>query len=78
MQLLARALSLAGVQAPVTNGLAQLIAGELPLADWTQLVRTTVPSNSRWRGQSRRAASARLRDTFRFRRGGNALPPASE
>ncbi len=65
--LLARGLSLAGVQAPVTSGLAQLIAGELPLEEWTRLVRTTVPSTSRWRGQSRRAASARIRDALRFR-----------
>ncbi len=42
--LLARALALAGVQAPVTSGLSQLIAGDLPLQDWTELVRTTVPS----------------------------------
>lgn len=75
--LLARALALAGVQAPVTSGLAQLIAGELPLDDWTQLVRTTVPSRDRWRGQGRRAATARLRDSLRFK-GGGTLPPASE
>jgi glycerol-3-phosphate dehydrogenase (NAD(P)+) len=72
--LLARALALAGVQAPVTSGLSQLIAGELPLQDWTELVRTTVPSPNRWRGQSRRAATARVRDALRFK-GPNPIPP---
>lgn len=75
--LLARALALAGVQAPVTSGLAQLIAGDLPLDEWTQLVRTTVPSTSRWRGQSRRAVTTRLRDAMRFK-GTGTLPPASD
>lgn len=75
--LLARALSLAGVQAPVTTGLSQLIAGELPLEDWTQLVRTTVPSTSRWRGQNRRAITARMRDQMRFK-GTGTLPPESD
>ena len=41
--LLARALRGADVEAPVTNGLSRLIAGELPLDDWVALVRTTVP-----------------------------------
>jgi glycerol-3-phosphate dehydrogenase (NAD(P)+) len=75
--LLARALALAGVQAPVTSGLAQLIAGELPLAEWTQLVRTTVPSTSRWRGQNRRAISARVRESMKFR-GPSTLPPETD
>ncbi|MDQ8044122.1 MAG: NAD(P)H-dependent glycerol-3-phosphate dehydrogenase [Solirubrobacteraceae bacterium] len=75
--LLARALALAGVQAPVTSGLAQLIAGELPLADWTQLVRTTVPSTSRWRGANRRAITARMRESMRFK-GTGSLPPESD
>jgi glycerol-3-phosphate dehydrogenase (NAD(P)+) len=47
--LLARALERAGVEAPVTTGLAQLIAGELPLDDWVGLVRTTVPPPARFR-----------------------------
>jgi len=48
--LLARALERSGVDAPVTRGLAQLIAGELPLDGWVGLVRTTVPpSPVRWR-----------------------------
>lgn len=73
--LLARALALAGVQAPVTSGLSQLIAGDLPLQDWTELVRTTVPSTHRWRGQARRTAMARMRDQLRFK-GPNPIPPA--
>ena len=48
--LLARALNHAGLEAPVTDGLAKLISGELPLEDWVALVRTTVPpSPTRWR-----------------------------
>jgi glycerol-3-phosphate dehydrogenase (NAD(P)+) len=75
--LLARALALAGVQAPVTSGLAQLISGELPLDEWTQLVRTTVPSTNRWRGQSRRQLTARVRDQLNFR-GRGTLPPTAD
>jgi glycerol-3-phosphate dehydrogenase (NAD(P)+) len=48
--LLARALERARVDAPVTSGLSRLISGELPLADWLALVRTTVPPPARWRG----------------------------
>ena len=47
--LLARALRNAGLEATVTDGLAQLISGELPLDDWIALVRTTVPPPARWR-----------------------------
>jgi glycerol-3-phosphate dehydrogenase (NAD(P)+) len=47
--LLADALRAAGVDAPVTSGLARLIGGELPLDDWVALVRTTVPPPARWR-----------------------------
>jgi glycerol-3-phosphate dehydrogenase (NAD(P)+) len=47
--LLARALDHAGLDAPVTDGLSKLIAGELPLEDWVALVRTTVPPPARWR-----------------------------
>ncbi|MDX6719152.1 MAG: glycerol-3-phosphate dehydrogenase [Solirubrobacteraceae bacterium] len=47
--LLARALSHAGLDAPVTDGLAKLISGELPLEDWVALVRTTVAPPARWR-----------------------------
>jgi len=54
--LLARGLQRAGVQAPVTSGLARLIAGDLPLEDWMALVRTTVPPPARWRPTVRRPA----------------------
>jgi len=47
--LLARALGQARVEAPVTSGLARLISGELPLDDWVELVRTTVPLPARRR-----------------------------
>lgn len=47
--LLARALGEAGVDAPVTAGLARLIDGSLPLDGWVTLVRTTVPPSARWR-----------------------------
>lgn len=52
--LLASALHAAGLQAPVTTGLARLISGELPLDDWVALVRTTVPPRARWRAPVRR------------------------
>lgn len=47
--MLAHALDRAGVEAPVTGGLARLIAGELPLDGWVGLVRATVPPPARWR-----------------------------
>ncbi len=51
--LLARTLERAGARtderAPVTSALGRLIAGELPLAEWVSLVRTTVPPPARWR-----------------------------
>jgi glycerol-3-phosphate dehydrogenase (NAD(P)+) len=47
--LLARALGHAGLEATVTDGLAKLISGELPLDEWIALVRTTVPPPARWR-----------------------------
>jgi glycerol-3-phosphate dehydrogenase (NAD(P)+) len=46
--LLAHALGAAGVDAPVTRGLAELIEGGLPLDDWVALVRTTVPPPARF------------------------------
>ncbi|MCW2991737.1 MAG: NAD-dependent glycerol-3-phosphate dehydrogenase domain protein [Solirubrobacterales bacterium] len=46
--LLARALERAGVEAPVTSGLAHLIAGDVPLDEWVSLVRTTVPPPARF------------------------------
>jgi glycerol-3-phosphate dehydrogenase (NAD(P)+) len=51
--LLARALQRSGLEAPVTSGLTQLIAGDLPLDEWVALVRTTVPPPARWRGRVR-------------------------
>jgi glycerol-3-phosphate dehydrogenase (NAD(P)+) len=47
--LLARALQGAGVGAPVTSALGQLISGALPLDEWVALVRATVPPPARWR-----------------------------
>jgi glycerol-3-phosphate dehydrogenase (NAD(P)+) len=47
--LLARALINAGVEAPVTNALARLIEGQLPLDEWVAIVRTTVPPAARRR-----------------------------
>jgi glycerol-3-phosphate dehydrogenase (NAD(P)+) len=47
--LLAHALQQSGIDAPVTTGLARLIAGELPLGEWVELVRTTVPLPARRR-----------------------------
>ena len=41
--------SRAGIEAPVTGGLARLIAADLPLDDWVALVRTTVPPPARFR-----------------------------
>src|SRR5215217_6219601 len=55
--LLAGALVRAGVDAPVTNALRRLIAGELPLDGWVAQVRATVPPPARFgpRGAARRA-----------------------
>jgi glycerol-3-phosphate dehydrogenase (NAD(P)+) len=66
--LLARALTAAGVQAPVTTALAQLIAGELPLDAWVETVRATVPPPARWRPRSRSGWFARIRARLRSRR----------
>jgi glycerol-3-phosphate dehydrogenase (NAD(P)+) len=46
--LLAGALIRAGVDAPVTNALNRLIAGELPLEEWVAQVRATVPPPGRF------------------------------
>jgi glycerol-3-phosphate dehydrogenase (NAD(P)+) len=55
--LLAQALERAGVDAPVTDALRRLIAGELPLDAWVAQVRATVPPPARFgpRGAGRRA-----------------------
>ncbi len=62
--LLASALEGAGVDAPVTSGLARLISGELPLDDWVGLVRTTVPAAPR-RALVKRGFWARVRARWR-------------
>ena len=70
--MLARALEAADVEAPVTTGLARLIAGELPLDEWIALVRTTVPVPARRRvGRPRPGFWRRFADRVRgwFRRG---------
>jgi glycerol-3-phosphate dehydrogenase (NAD(P)+) len=66
--LLARALEHAGVEAPVTSGLARLISGELPLDRWVALVRTTVPPAALWRRPVRRGFWRRLWARLRRRR----------
>ncbi len=80
--LLARALKSFGVSAPVTNALAGLIDGQLPLEEWVSVVRTTVPQPP-----ARRAArdgfwrrlSARVRRWFTpGRREGNEIFTAAE
>jgi glycerol-3-phosphate dehydrogenase (NAD(P)+) len=82
--LLARALERAGVEAPVTSGLAGLIAGDRTLDEWVALVRTTVPPAARWRRPGRvRAAWQRWRDRLRALFSGGrverpALPPPPE
>jgi glycerol-3-phosphate dehydrogenase (NAD(P)+) len=63
--LLAHALTAAGVEAPVTIGLSQLIAGELPLQEWVELVRTTVPPPARWPLAPGQGWLARMRDAIR-------------
>jgi glycerol-3-phosphate dehydrogenase (NAD(P)+) len=62
--LLDRALRRAGVEAPVTNGLARLISGELPLDGWVSLVRTTVPTPARRRRRPQPGFWARVRARF--------------
>ncbi|MEA2186435.1 MAG: glycerol-3-phosphate dehydrogenase [Solirubrobacteraceae bacterium] len=69
--LLARALAHAGLEAPVTDGLAKLISGELPLEEWVALVRTTVPPPARWIRRPAPGFWARLR-AFVSRRGAPA------
>jgi glycerol-3-phosphate dehydrogenase (NAD(P)+) len=65
--LLAHAMRHAGVDGPVTSGLARLISGELPLEDWVSLVRTTVPPPARWR--PRGGLLRRLRERIAGRTG---------
>ena len=72
--LLARALHVAGFQAPVNTALANLIEGNLPLEEWVAVVRATVPPPARWRPQVKRGFWRRLRERLRSR--GHELPPA--
>ncbi|WP_309233686.1 NAD(P)H-dependent glycerol-3-phosphate dehydrogenase [Conexibacter sp. W3-3-2] len=80
--LLARALERSGVDAPVTRGLADLIAGELPLDGWVALVRTTVPpSPARWRPRPRGEGEtfrARMRTRWEDRRARRAARRAGD
>jgi glycerol-3-phosphate dehydrogenase (NAD(P)+) len=59
--LLARALTDAEVESPVTTALARLISGELPLEEWVAVVRTTLPPRARWRPAVRPGLWQRLR-----------------
>jgi glycerol-3-phosphate dehydrogenase (NAD(P)+) len=63
--LLAKALSNAGVDAPVTRALGRLISGELPLEEWVEVVRATVPPPARWRPAVRPGFWRRLRGRIR-------------
>jgi glycerol-3-phosphate dehydrogenase (NAD(P)+) len=47
--LLAKALHHAGIEAPVTSALSNLIEGALPLDEWIAVVRTTIPPVARRR-----------------------------
>jgi glycerol-3-phosphate dehydrogenase (NAD(P)+) len=58
--LLAAVLTRAGVHAPVTGALGRLIAGELPLEEWVEVVRATVPPPARWRPAVRPGVFKRL------------------
>jgi glycerol-3-phosphate dehydrogenase (NAD(P)+) len=60
--LLAQALGNAGVDAPVTRALGQLIAGNVPLDEWVAVVRTTVPPPARWRPAVRTGFWRRVRE----------------
>ena len=66
--LLARALEAAGIEAPVTGGLAWLISGEMPLDEWVALVRTTVPPPADWRRGFWSRLWLRVRGWFRRER----------
>jgi glycerol-3-phosphate dehydrogenase (NAD(P)+) len=78
--LLAAALEASDVDAPVTTGLARLIAGDLPLDDWVELVRTTVPARAPTRRRVPRPPRGfwqRQYEKVRYRRARvNGTPPA--
>jgi glycerol-3-phosphate dehydrogenase (NAD(P)+) len=65
--LLAQALDRAAIDAPVTQALNRLIAGELPLDAWVAQVRATVPPPARFSaGSPWRRAIARVRARMRW------------
>jgi glycerol-3-phosphate dehydrogenase (NAD(P)+) len=64
--LLARAIESAGLEAPITSALAQLIDGTMPLEQWVQRVRVSEPESHR--GSRFMAWWARWRARFRSRR----------
>ena len=70
VRLLARAIERAGLQAPVTEALAHLIDGELPLDEWVAMVRAKQPEPARFARP--RNWWARMRDRLADRRGGRA------
>jgi glycerol-3-phosphate dehydrogenase (NAD(P)+) len=63
--LLARALSTAGVNAPVTDALGRLIAGDVPLDEWVAVVRATIPPAARRRPAVRGGFWRRVRERIR-------------
>lgn len=77
VSLLARAIERAGLDAPITAALAQLIAGDLPLDRWVALVRAKQPPPARFRrGEGRVAAWwTRVRAQLRAWLGGRPAPP---
>jgi glycerol-3-phosphate dehydrogenase (NAD(P)+) len=62
--LLARGLRQANVDAPITDALAKLIAGELTLDEWVSFVRTTTPVPAHFRGGFWRRLWTRVRGWF--------------
>jgi len=68
--LLAKALQAAGVEAPVTGALAELVEGKLPLEEWVAVVRTTIPPAAKRRGRARESLWRRFVNWIRrlFRR----------
>jgi glycerol-3-phosphate dehydrogenase (NAD(P)+) len=62
--LLSIALAAVGIEAPVTNALAQLIEGRLPLEEWVAVVRTTIPPSAR-RDSDKPGIWRRVADWFR-------------
>ena len=76
--LLAQALQRAGYDAPVTAALGRLIAGELPLDQWVELVRTTIPPPGRWRpSRPRPGFWRRVGARLRLRREPSGARPGS-